>query len=244
MAKNSNEIIFKYRAFNSTSLEMLINKQLWFADPDTFNDPFDCRLDYSIALKKSIQELDVPANYDNDLLFKSIGEKINKARVCCFSQTKKNQLMWAHYADDHKGFCIGFNTSDLLGNGNNLKVVSLPVEYKYDNPYQDITKDFQILLDLGGVVRHTNLSSEFLRRALATKYIGWKYEKEIRLISTISDVLDFQTESINSITFGLRMQDNDKQTLKKLLAGREWEHLKWFETTKAENCYALNFNSI
>lgn len=31
--------------------------------------------------------------------------------VCCFSETSDDILMWSHYADNHKGFCLGFKTA-------------------------------------------------------------------------------------------------------------------------------------
>ena len=34
---------YKYRAFNSRTLSMLVNDQLYFADPSSFNDPLDTR---------------------------------------------------------------------------------------------------------------------------------------------------------------------------------------------------------
>lgn len=223
---------------------MLINKQLWFADPETFNDPFDCRVDYKTALHKVIQEMQTHQPIDQNLISQRLDERIKKARVCCFSKTKKNQLMWAHYAEEHKGFCIGFNIRNLLGNGNNLTTGVLPVDYKSLNPYQDIIKNVQMLLDLGGKVQSTNLLEEFIKRALATKYTGWKYEKEVRLISTKIEILNFRPESINSITFGLKMESHNKQTLKELLSSEEWSHVKWYETNKAQDRYALSFNLI
>ena len=30
--------------------------------------------------------------------------------VCCFSEKKDDILMWSHYADGHKGFCLEFIT--------------------------------------------------------------------------------------------------------------------------------------
>lgn len=218
---------------------MLINKELWFADPDTFNDPFDCRFDPKPALQKAIEQLKVDHNLYKDLLPK----KLNSARVCCFSETKKNQLMWAHYAQEHNGFCIGFNVRKLLVN-NHLGIGVLPVEYKSRSPYQHIIKSFELLKDLGGDISPTNLREEFTKRALATKYTGWKYEKEVRLISTKVNKLNFLSESINSITFGLKMNDKNKDTLKSLLSGKEWAHIKWFETSRAKDRFALNFNLL
>jgi len=33
--------------------------------------------------------------------------------VTCFSEVENNLLLWSHYADKHKGACIGFNTESL-----------------------------------------------------------------------------------------------------------------------------------
>jgi len=223
---------------------MLINKQLWFADPETFNDPFDCRVDYKAALNKAIEKLDAYEDLDIKKISTKLSQSINNARVCCFCETKKNQLMWAHYTDEHKGFCIGFNVNDLLINGNNMTTGILPVTYTSNAPYEKIAEDLELLNYLRGNIFNSELSEAFLRSALATKYTGWKYEKEVRLISTKIKILDFQPKSINSITFGLRMKDKDKQTLKQLLSGHEWDHIKWYETNKAQDRYALNFNLI
>lgn len=237
-----NDVIFRYREFNDRSLEIFKNRELWFATPDSFNDPFDCQVDYKEALYQTIKELELSP--DINTLLQRLDEKIQKAKVCCFSQTKKNQLMWAHYADKHKGFCIGFKASNLLGYGNNLTTGVLPVDYKYLNPYQDITKNFLVLLGLGSEIQISKLSDQFLKSALTTKYTGWKYEKEVRLISTKIETLKFQPQSINSITFGLKMEDKNKSHLRTLLKGNEWSHVKWFETVKAKERYALNFNLI
>ena len=35
--------LFKYRAFNNLTLDMIIAENLYYADPSTFNDPLDTR---------------------------------------------------------------------------------------------------------------------------------------------------------------------------------------------------------
>jgi hypothetical protein len=54
--------VYKYRAFNHLSLEMLVEDRLYFADPSTFNDPLDTkpRLDPDIdigALERVLEQL-------------------------------------------------------------------------------------------------------------------------------------------------------------------------------------------
>jgi hypothetical protein len=35
---------------------------------------------------------------------------LNKRGVCCFSEKVDDPLMWSHYADGHRGFCLEFDT--------------------------------------------------------------------------------------------------------------------------------------
>lgn len=37
------DMFFRYRAFNTLTLESLCNDELYFAEPSMFNDPFDCK---------------------------------------------------------------------------------------------------------------------------------------------------------------------------------------------------------
>ena len=58
-----------------------------------------------INVAESIKELEM--QFINDLLPK-IKELRNKALVSCFSERNDSILMWGHYADKHKGVCIGY----------------------------------------------------------------------------------------------------------------------------------------
>lgn len=48
----SKTTLYKYRKFDSRTLSMLINKELYFARPEDLNDPYDCQ----ISISKSIGE--------------------------------------------------------------------------------------------------------------------------------------------------------------------------------------------
>jgi len=43
----------------------------------------------------------------------TIGELNDIAGVMCFSSTWKNPVMWSHYADQHRGICLGFEVPDV-----------------------------------------------------------------------------------------------------------------------------------
>src|SRR5476649_2612680 len=43
------DILYKYAAINQYLFSALINNELWFSDPDSFNDPYDCNINYDFS---------------------------------------------------------------------------------------------------------------------------------------------------------------------------------------------------
>ena len=67
--------------------------------------------------------------------------------VCCLTETNDNPKMWEEYADNYKGFCIGYDFSqgikiDLLANENSVLALKglLPVFYTNRRPKFDSYK--------------------------------------------------------------------------------------------------------
>jgi hypothetical protein len=82
-------------------------------------------------------------------------------------------LMWSHYADFHKGICVGFHeekirTSGLFGMGG-------PV--LYTKHYPEIYPGYKHLLDEKKALEQYALQTHFKARE-------WSYEKEYRLLTT------------------------------------------------------------
>lgn len=105
-------ILFKYRKFDKNNLKLLLNRELWFAKPDTLNDPFEANSSFSNVLdavwKHYPLPLDMRIKYERYLK-----QSLQQVGICSFSKARKNQLMWSHYADEHKGICIGFKEEYL-----------------------------------------------------------------------------------------------------------------------------------
>lgn len=103
-------------------------------------------------------------------------KSVNDSRgIICFSKSWKNPLMWSHYADKHKGICLGFDIA-----GEHLK----PVDYvdsvvKFDNSNPN---KFLEYLELGEI-----------EKLLTLKYKDWMYEKEVRLFVPL-EVIDVDTK--------------------------------------------------
>lgn len=117
-----------------------------------------------------------------DELLPKLKEKRNKALVSCFSARNDSILMWGHYADKHKGICIGYER---------------PEQDFYDVKYTTERTKFP-LYDLACVVasciifdEKTLLDNEVILKKVfktfLTKSKDWEYEKEIRCLFSLTN---------------------------------------------------------
>lgn len=234
-------ILFKYRKFDKGCLELLLNRQLWFSTPASLNDPFEGESSFAEVLEAVWENYPFPESERKQ--YKEIIEKqLKNTGVCSFSRTRKNQLMWSHYADEHKGICIGFKESFLRYNGSNIYPID--VTYQKDFPFKEIIERFKYFEQYPGMNNINSIAGDIFYSILGTKYSSWKYEKERRLIFSSSETKGFKPEAINSIAFGLRMPEQDKQTLKQLLSDQEWRHIRWYQAVKSKTKYELEFERI
>jgi Protein of unknown function (DUF2971) len=96
-------------------------------------------------------------------LHKDWSESLDKTTgLICFSVDWKNPLMWAHYADNGNGACLVFDASwDRAWPVKYTSVREMPASgFKFPSDPTD---------------------QEF-RSLVATKFMGWSYEQEIRLV--------------------------------------------------------------
>jgi hypothetical protein len=222
--------LYKYRAYNENSLSMMIKKKIWVPKPTAFNDPFDCMFaidenfsqkDYNRFILSAGSKSDLPPGAvfhqileaskdgeirqeEKDRLRKSIEaiqKFINNFGVYTLSQTNSNILLWSHYADSHKGFCIEFDraSDNDLGNSEKAK----PVQYEKHYPVIKLAE----LID----------DSVPIEKALLIKSVNWKYEQEWRLFFRNGNVEEDLPAPISSIIFGLRMPENHKNKIRKIM---------------------------
>ena len=86
---------------NNYSLKSLKTGKVSFAHINCFNDPCE------IAILPDEISFDT-TNSDMKYLYELY------IRVFCFSETFQNPLMWGHYGNSHKGFCVGYDLNDIL----------------------------------------------------------------------------------------------------------------------------------
>ena len=95
-----------------------------------------------------------------------------------------NLLMWAHYANSHKGFCIGYKFEDII---NKFGINILPVIYSEE---YSVIRSYKMFEDY----------DEFFLDEWRSKSIEWSYEKEWRLVG------DYQKQAVKIRSFFI---DND-----------------------------------
>lgn len=235
------KLLYKYRKFNHETLAIFINKEIYFAQPTSFNDPYDCQLDiraaYEEVLKKSPQinfkliEKDVIT--DKDIL--------KTAGIFCLSEKPDNVQLWSHYAEDHKGLCICFDLSkdDKFVKGANLDKYGSElygvneVIYNNDNPYIKLLNEYYF------VEEYDSLRSSIIYEGLIHKARGWKYEKEYRILRGTSGVEKCSPQMIKQIIFGIKMEAINKRTLKSLLSENEWKHIKFKQAERKGASFKL-----
>jgi hypothetical protein len=134
--------------------------------------------------------------------FRQAVEDSKELRVFCLTEVNDNILMWSHYADKHKGFCIEFERSDhnfLAGES------CVPVFYPEDDQLPTYKP-----LDL--------LKPESFAGIATTKAKLWSYELEWRMISREKGNRPYALPGdITAIIFGERMNEKHRQTIKNIL---------------------------
>ena len=159
------------------------------------------------ALSK--EKLDVVKdNFNKDNLVQNRKHMSDTAKVSCFSERNDSIPMWAHYADQHKGFCIEYDIYNQT-----KKSIEFLFPIIYTDKITDVTKELSKGI-LGWGIKPTIFKSR-----------DWSYEKEWRyIVSTPPDppykgaYLKFFP--IKGIYLGTKIEDEHKDKLVEIAAAK------------------------
>ena len=154
--------------------------------------------------------------------------------VLSMTEDRNNKLMWSHYAMEHTGFIVGFDTSTPMIEGGVFK----PVSYQEETVRMHFTK----VEEIEDVRTHAkSKDKEYWMSALYIKSIDWSYEKEWRLTGPFSlckevkplvYLLPFNPRSVKEIILGCRISTKTEKEIRNLLDNDE--QLKHVELYKAK----------
>jgi hypothetical protein len=129
-------------------------------------------------------------------------------KICSFSGTKQSIIMWSHYADQHRGYCVEYETDSLPPEHLFVRML-YPVVYSeklFDgtNYYMAALRDRQTLNIL------------FPSLAALYKSPEWRYEEEWRLVipaNLLKEAGPWRVPAPKRVYLGSRMPDGEKEQL-------------------------------
>jgi len=153
--------------------------------------------------------------------------KIDNAIVSCFSERNDLMLMWSHYTDSHKGFCLEYNFKSLPVDHETTKQI-FPVIYQEN------------LLDVTEAIKKGGNTS-FGARASITKSIEWEYEREWRLIILSENERVWPVPLPQSIYIGSKIEDKNKVFL---IEYARTNNIPLYKAVMSQKKFEINFEPI
>jgi len=227
--------IYKFRKGDDWDIKNLKNDILKMTSAIKFNDPFDSVIsvinkdtfleeflllsehpEFNEILKaKSIEELCENMHKD---LYPHYEDFLKKTQICCFSSTIDSILMWSHYANEHKGFCIEYDTKMLL-----KRLLPLyPVKYSNKMPIWETGNDN-------------------FKRGVYTKASEWEYENEWRVIMPVDDNQLLNIKDPTSIYIGCNASETLRNDLIEICKNKK---IDCYQAKKDYYDYKLNYVKI
>lgn len=223
-------LVYKYRSGTENDIKALENNQYWSSSIEQLNDPCEAITDTK-KVKKFLnyigQKVGAKTKEDYDLINDNTDEVLsmnNKMGIYSLSKTPLDELLWAHYANSHKGYCIEYDLDILLKNDGGNHVHSFPVLYSNKPPnigFWDIIK---------------NEKNSMIKKFAFHKSKRWEYEQEHRIVTSKIGLNSYNPKALKSIYFGLKISQSDKSQIINLLQSRG---ISFYQIELEKNSYSF-----
>lgn len=207
---------------------LIVDRSIYFSRPSEFNDPCECSFELDLDAPDSQRLNGLTAYFQRaqglDLhKARSKAEKeiakgwyfsskhrqyaareirnwlLKSAGMVCLSATNNNALMWAHYADGHKGVCVELDMSP--DKWYNWQAGPHAVEYCDQQPI---------------VSWFTDTRSQILQKTVLRKATDWKHEEEWRFYDpSLGGKTQTLPDAISAIIVGMRASDDTVALVRK-----------------------------
>lgn len=176
--------------------------------------------------EKIIVEL-IKENYNSSVFREMIStqgvESICKEiGVSCFSSENDNLLMWAHYADSHKGVCFEFKA------GGSFFGAAQQVQYQDDIPEVNYFS-----------------APEVWMQCILTKSNHWSYENESRIVlpGANNKYVSFPAELLTGVILGKQIDTVKKNEIITLLK-EQHPSVKLYQADVRRDVFSLDIKEI
>ena len=257
--------VFKYFQLNNDKKwehvrSLLTKGEIYFSQPSMFNDLFDCKVTYSetYRVKDLIRFVNecggkLPNGVNSIYEIPSVLETRKREHatsliddrigVCCFSKLWEDLTMWAHYADNYRGICVGFNTEEHEGYPC-LACEEAIKMFNIDSPPALILREVSYTDERPMPYMHfrrDRKNTEILMQFIRTKHTSWSNEQEVRAIlpfpKEFNQIVHLKTKDvIKEIIFGVRTDIEYKEKIYNLAKSC---NIHLYETVADEINYSL-----
>ena len=235
--------VYKYRDISDRTKDILRKGEFWFANPSSFNDPFDCNLSETQKvrihdLKKHFNKLAIaPENIQRyidinkkrpkvirDMVIDTKNTAMNRRGILSLSANHNNILMWSHYSPNHTGLVICL---DILADP---EFFLMPMNINYVDSYveSNYLKD----------AKKSTMDS------LTLKSKDWKYEEEIRIYKKANGSYPINKDAIAKIYFGVKTKQADINEIIKICKDSGYTKVKFFKAHIKHAKFELVFTKI
>lgn len=243
-------MIYKYYSPRDYNFEALENGYFFFSKAKYLNDPFDTS--FNLVSEKIINKL-----FSGNA--KKASESMANYGICCFSESWKNNILWAYYADNYRGFVIGYDDK-ILSNmtGNLIQKIQIRIPFQkvsyidnLDELYNQQSFPYYPLGNEKGIegapefvpmsVSETydpKQIDKFFTYLCAVKSTSWSSEKEWRLIAAI-DVMSRDSQIIKKEEKGYKIPI-PKDCVKEIMVGYNFDESHNSVIDEVSKKYGLN----
>lgn len=205
-------------SLNKVKLKTLEEKKVYLSEISQFNDPFDGR---AIFYNPSeLKGFDILKRSEGSLIDDFASYHIGTSLA---ATNYMNMPMWAHYSNNHRGYCVSYNTSE----NHTIRSFAFPMQYL--DARIDITdymvkfaeyalkeKDKQVAYGNKKIVL-SDLTLIFIIQLLGNiKGIDWAYEKEFRISLPIAHPERYIDLNPHQIYIGKKCDGSTEEKLLKI----------------------------
>lgn len=261
---------FKYRSSENLDrdLKIISDCEIYYSNPEQFNDPFDCApttvaftLKQKRLLVKNLLESenkDIPQEWkdtlrqalsDDELLSQMTDrittpeyllKRMSSYGVLALSKEIDNLLLWAHYSSSHTGFAIEFDITDVVS-AHTPGLESYPLDYFESNL---MAKPLEY-----SNIRPPSISpNRLFAEPFFHKSNIWSYENEYRIVSNFgSGLKKFKYELLSGVYLGCKISSVDKSKVidvVKTFNSTKNASVKIFQSRKDNINFELHFDEL
>ena len=173
-------ILYKYKSLEPfhQATDLLLKQRIYCPKPSQLNDPLEGFIGVTHPEDPNAQTFEDKFKHHASYWLTAYDE-LDRYRICSFSGSPDNPLMWSYYGNGHSGICLQLDVTEFENE-------ITPVEY---------VEDLSII------------DQSSVRSLLRYKLVHWKHEEEFRLVFGPDPQAKYIKANIKSVIIGSNLKD-------------------------------------